>query len=358
MWNSLKEAYYIHETDRSETAQKPKAPIAVVERLQKAAIKANFDSELKDMFGTYVKRTLLKEAPDLTSTVTADICDDCGVQMMVIANDSMLACSRCAKTRVITSANAWTAAMDVDFSSISNHQKSRLLEWLEFAQAKEYGEVPQNILNDVMTTLYTGKVTGLEAYVNDIAKERLKGPFIDATNAIERLKGTIPNIERLLKGLDSIIIRNVVRSTTSKKFGERGAKIASLLSGYFPERMTADQEEYVRKLFMSASPVYDRWRKTCQPVWPGGYAYFLRCLMILLGWDEFAAMFPIQITGRNQEREDMRREIWSILKWDNVPSSGPQSSITMLDGSENLDGSIIANSDKRCKITARGYDEL
>jgi hypothetical protein len=357
MWLSLKNQYRssLHE---NVIVNEPKTALAVVERMQRAAIKTNLDQELRDMFGTYVKRSLLKEAPDLSSTVTADICDDCGVQMMVIANDSMLACSRCAKTRVITSANAWTAAMDVDFSSIANHQKSRLLEWLEFAQAKEYGEVPEHILKDVMASLYSGRITGLETYASEIAKERLNGPFVDATNAIDRLKSKIPDIEKLLKGIDGIIIRNVVRSTSSKKFGERGAKIASLLSGYYPERMTADQEEYVRKLFMAASPVYDRWRKTCQPVWPGGYAYFLRCLMILLGWDEFAAMFPIQITGRNQEREDMRREIWSILKWDNVPSSGPQSTITMSDGSASLDGTTISNADKRCKITARGYDEL
>jgi Poxvirus Late Transcription Factor VLTF3 like len=358
MWTSLKDSY-TRSIVKREPVVHPKAPLAVVEKLQKAAVKANLDQELRDMFGTYVKRSLLKEAPDLTSTVTADICDDCGVQMMVIANDSMLACSRCAKTRVITSANAWTAAMDVDFSTISNHQKSRLLEWLEFAQAKEYGEIPPHILQDVMTTLHCGKITGLECHAAVISKERLSGgPFTDSTNAIERLKPLIPDIEMLLRSLDGIIIRNVVRSTTSKKFGERGAKIASLLSGYFPERMTADQEEYVRKLFMAASPVYDRWRKTCQPVWPGGYAYFLRCLMILLGWDEFAAMFPIQITGRNQEREDMRRDIWAILKWDNVPSSGPQSLISLADGSPDLDGATIAHADKRCKITARGYDEL
>jgi len=129
-----------------------------------------------------------------------------------------------------------------------------------------------------------------------------------------------------------------------------------LLSGYLPERLTADQEEYVRKLFMAASPVYDRWRKTSQPVWPGGYAYFLRCLMILLGWDEFAAMFPIQMTGRNQEREDMRTAIWTTLQWELVPSSGPQRSIK-LPNHVVLDGTIITNADNRCKFSARGYDE-
>jgi hypothetical protein len=329
-----------------------------VEVYKKAAARSSMDQETKDVFGAFLKRTLLQEAPDLSSTVTADICDDCGVQMMVIANDSMLACSRCAKTRVITSANAWTAAMDVDFSTNNSHQKSRLLEWLEFAQAKEYGEISDETLQTVMEAIVSSKASGLEAYISAIAEERkLNGPFLDSTSAIERLQAKVPTIEALLKGLDGIMVRNVIRTTSAKKFGERSAKIASMLSGFLPERLTADQEEYVRKLFMAASPAYDKWRKTNQPVWPGGYAYFLRCVMILLGWDEFATMFPIQMTGRNQEREDMRAAIWSTLRWELVPSSGPQRPIELPDSSV-LDGSLITQADSRCKFSARGYDEL
>lgn len=357
-WLSLKEAYY---NDAAATAAAPApaepVPLAQVERMKQAASATPMEQELRDMFSTFVKRQMLKEAPDLTSTVTADICDDCGVQMMVIANDSMLACSRCAKTRIITSANAWTASMDVDFSTMNTHQKSRLLEWLEFAQAKEYGEIPDDAVQAVMEALVAAKATGLEAYIPAIAAERAAGgPFVDAPSAVARLSATVPGIEAALKNLDAIAVRNVIRGTFAKKYAERSAKIGSMLSGYLPERLTADQEEYVRKLFMAASPVYERWRKTSQPVWPGGYAYFLRCLMILLGWDEFAAMFPIQMTGRNQEREDMRAAIWATLRWAVVPSSGAQSPVTLPDGSA-LDGSLINRADQRCKYSARGYDD-
>lgn len=357
MWLNLKKTYYDSISNIVDPPRPEPLALAAVERIKNAATAADFDQETRDMFGAYVKRTLLREAPDLTSTVTADICEDCGVQMMVIANDSMLACSRCAKTRVITSANAWTSAMDVDFSNSSSHQKSRLLEWLEFAQAKEYGEIGEDTLTVVMEALVAARATGLEVHIGAIKAERLHGPFKDASDAIARLQASVPNIEALLKGLDGICVRNVIRNTTMKRFGERSPKIASLLSGYLPERLTADQEEYVRKLFMAASPVYDRWRKTSQPVWPGGYAYFLRCLMILLGWDEFAAMFPIQMTGRNPEREAMRASIWTSLRWALVPSSGPQTAVKLRDGTV-LDGSIITAADNRCKFSARGYDEL
>jgi hypothetical protein len=362
-WLALKKNYEHAIESLPETLLPRPMSLTNVDLYKKAALNTSMDQETKDVFGAFLKRTLLREAPDLSSTVTADICEDCGVQMMVIANDSMLACSRCAKTRVITSANAWTAAMDVDFSTSNNHQKSRLLEWLEFAQAKEYGEIADDTIKIVMEAIVSSKSSGLEKYISEIAEERQKnGPYLDSSSAIERLKHKVPSIESLLKNLDGIMVRNVIRSTSAKKFGERSPKIASMLSGFWPERLTADQEEYVRKLFMAASPAYDKWRKTNQPVWPGGYAYFLRCLMILLGWDEFATMFPIQMTGRNQEREDMRAAIWANLRWELVPSSGPQRPIkmpgTVGSGSAVLDGSLISAADAKCKFSARGYDEL
>lgn len=354
MWTSLKDRY----AEQQQVARSFKAPekqalaLSTIEKYQKLATK--LDTEIKGRFQTYVKRELLQEQPDLTSTITADICEACGVRMMVIANDSKLACSRCTKTRDITRANAWT--MDADFSQTNAHQKSRLIEWLENAQATEFGEVAPETLQTVMEALVSSRSTGLEAHIETIVAEKAKGPFQSSSDAIERLKPKIPNIEALLKNLDSIAIRNCIRYTKVKRFGEHSAKISSIISGYYPVRLSTDQEEYVRKLFMAASPVYDRYRKTTQPIWPGGYAYFLRCLMILLGWDEFAALFPIQITGRNEERETMRQAIWAELQWANVPSCGPLKSIQMADGSK-MDGSLIAAADAKCKITARGYDE-
>jgi hypothetical protein len=314
---------------------------------------------LKEDLTTYIKRDILRETPEITVAINSDICDECGVEMMVIANDSMLACSRCGKTRLITTVHAWNASMDADYSTINVHQKSRLLEWLECAQAKEYGDIPEAVLQDVMATLVRNRLTGLEEYIPTIAEERLNGPFTCVENALARLSSRIPELEHKLKSVDAILVRNVLRgnSSESKKYAEKSAKIASLVSGYYPERLTADQEEYIRKLFMSATVVYDRFRKSTQPNWPGGYAYFLRCLLILLGWDEIAAHFPVQLAGRNGDKEELRRKIWAVLKWENVPSVAPLSHVRLPDGTF-LDGSLLADADRRCTIVSRGYEEL
>jgi hypothetical protein len=314
----------------------------------------------KDEIKTFIKREVLKETPEPSTAINSDICDDCGTHMIVIANDSMLACSRCGKTRLITTVHAWNVSMDADYSAVNVHQKSRLLEWLECAQAKEYGDIPETVLKDVFEALLRNKLTGLEHYVSLIQDEySARGPFLSVSDALKRLPN-IPDLETKLKHLDPILIRNVLRTCTSaetKKYGERSAKISTLLSGYIPERLTADQEEYIRKLFMAASPVYDRFKKPSQPNWPGGYAYFLRCLLILLGWDEIAAHFPIQLTGRNADREEMRAKIWAILEWENVPSVPAFSKVRLLDGTI-LDGSLVLDADKKCKIVSRGYEEM
>lgn len=329
------------------------------DRIRWASVAKAMQTEDKDALAQFIRRDVLKELPDATQSINADICDDCGVQMVVIANDSMLACMRCGKTRNISTVHAWNSSMDADFTALNTHQKSRLLEWLEYAQAKEYGDIPVATLNEAMSIIVRHKMSGLEMYTDEIRMEYLaRGPFLSVSNAIERLGNILPNLEVLLKGIDSIFIRNVLKSCIdSKKYIERSAKIASLISGYYPERLTADQEEYIRKLFMAATPVYDRYRKASQPNWPGGYAYFLRCLLILLGWDEIAALFPIQITGRNSEREETRAEIWKVLQWENVSSIAPLRPIKMPDGTF-LTGSIIADADNRCKISSRGYDEM
>lgn len=355
-WLSLKVSYEAALQNTVDECRVQPVDPKTLQKLQHIA--ESLEGDTKEALNSFIKREALGQQPDLTSTITADICEDCGVQMMVIANDSMLACSRCAKTRVITSVNAWNSSMDADFSSINMHQKSRLLEWLEFAQAKEYGEVPAHVVNQIMASLVLQKATGLEPHVQAIKAEREKnGPYLDAASSVQRLEAVVPNIEALLRSLDAVAVRNVSKSSAeTKKFAERSAKIASIASGYLPERLTADQEEYIRKLFMAACPVYDRWRKTNQPSWPGGYAYFLRCVLILLGWDEVAALFPIQLTGRNAEREDMRRQIWSQLNWEFVPSSGVLKPVGLPDG-KILVGDLVQAADIKCKCTTRGFDD-
>jgi hypothetical protein len=204
-------------TAQCQQYEKDNVPVPK-DRIRWASVAKAMQTEDKDALAQFIRRDILKELPDATQSINADICDDCGVQMVVIANDSMLACMRCGKTRNISTVHAWNSSMDADFTALNTHQKSRLLEWLEYAQAKEYGDISENTLNEAMSIIVRHKMSGLEQYTDEIRMEFLaRGPFTSVSNAVERLSHQIPNLELLLKGIDSIFIRNVLKSCIDSK---------------------------------------------------------------------------------------------------------------------------------------------
>jgi hypothetical protein len=268
------------------------------------------------------------DAIGLQRAAVGDMCDDCGVSMRIIANDSLLGCPQCAKTRIIPAVSAPVA--DTEFVSTPYAQKSRLVEWLEFCQAKEYSEPAEDVLEVIMAQLVAQRATGLEDYAIQIYNERaLNGPFVDVESAIARLPH-IPGLRVKLLALKATTIRAAMQSasTTSiddrlRKFYERAPKYAAYISGFWPLRFTNSQEERIRSLYAVAVPAYEKYRKPSQPNWPGGYAYFLRCLCMLLGWDEFLDHFNVSAGQKNvQEREAMRKKIWTQdLDWEYVSCS-------------------------------------
>ena len=284
-----------------------------------------------------VRKRLTKptDAISLQRAAVADMCEDCGVSMRVIANDSLLGCPQCAKTRIIPVVSVPVA--DSEFVSTPYTQKSRLVEWLEFCQGKEYAEPALDILDVIMEQLFIQKETGLEDYVLIIAKERENGPYVDVESSILRLK-QIPKLREKLLAIKANIVRSAMQNASFsqqddrlRKFYERSPKYAAYISGFWPLRFTTNQEERIRSLYAIAVPAYEKYRKPSQPNWPGGYAYFLRCLCMLLGWDEFLDHFNITAGQKNiHEREGMRQKIWcKDLDWEYVPCSRPTTSATI-----------------------------
>lgn len=279
------------------------------------------------------KRLTPRDAPiALHHAVLGDMCDDCGVSMRVVASDSLLGCPQCAKTRAIPVMSA--PAAESEYSGGAAYaQKSRLLEWLEFCQAKEYAEPAPDVLDIVMQHLVATRSTGLEEHAGAIAAEReARGPFKSATDALARLGARVPGLGEKLQSIKACSVRAAMQAASAarheqrlRKFYERAPKYAAYISGYWPLRFSAAQEERIRRLYAVAAPAYDKFRKPTQPNWPGGYAYFLRCLCILMGWDEFAGHFNISAGPKNaQDREVVRRKIWAEeLDWEYVPCTPP-----------------------------------
>ena len=273
------------------------------------------------------KRTELQHA------LLGDFCDDCGVMMLVIASDSLLGCPKCAKTRAVPHASA-TSSMESDFVPNGSIKiKSRLLEWVQFSQAKECVEIDEAVgllltkilVKDCFPHLMKPDV--IERVKHEVEKG---GDFLDSDDAIQRLKEIIPSLENDMKRINGSAIRRAMQSLVSRGYGhvrklyENASKYGAAISGFWPRRFNSDQEDRIRRMFTLAAPVYHSDRvKSSTLTFKGGYPYWLRCVCILNGWYEFLDHFQVKREPRSSEREVKRSEFWNKLKWEVVPSHSP-----------------------------------
>lgn len=278
-----------------------------------------------------------------------DICEDCGIHLRIVNNNSMLACFKCFKTRILPAiSHAMHQEDEYSSSSIHTPQKNRLIEWLEFSQAKDYADPDETTMKYVLES-YIVHPHGKEImeYAGEISRNfREHGLYTSASNAITRLEPSIPSIRRLLLSINSETVYDVMRhvvqherkaggETLSMKY-ERSPKIASYLSGFWPRRFSASQEETIRRMFSESSPLYDRLKKPNQPNFPGGYAAWLRSTVILLGLDEFINHFRVTMTssrGGWNDKETIRQTVCKELNWQFIPITDTPPPIYMEDGS-------------------------
>lgn len=300
----------------------------VLRRLKKSNHKQIF-TDMQEAEREFRKRATKHSDPIILQRATIlDVCDECGLSMKMIENDSLFGCPKCGKTKTLSYICA--PVSDSEFVSLQYAQKSRFVEWLEFCQGKEYAEPCNDILEMVMNYIFVNKISGLEPFKEIICEEYMKnGPFLNSNNALQRLGEKIPTLKTLLYSIKPNMIRTIMQSISSKnkddrlrKCYERAPKYCSYICGYWPLRFTSSQEERLRSLYAVAIPAYEKYRKPSQPNWPGGYAYFLRCLCILLGWDVFLDHFNNATAGQKNvhEREAIREKIWkNDLDWEFVP---------------------------------------
>jgi hypothetical protein len=281
---------------------------------------------------------------ELPLMITAgDVCDDCGLSMLVVSNDSMLTCPQCHKMRVLPNTMSSSNLQDSHPASVIT--KHRFTEWLEFMQAKDVCAPTPDILGAVGKYMLDNHMTGLEDHAQAIANERAtNGPFKDIDDAERRLPGLgIAENCKSIMTRNPTLVRSVLKTLVGRgdgdkfrKYYERSVKIGALLSGYWPPRLSGSQEEIMRMMFCAAAPFYEKERKPKTTTWPGGFPYFLRSLCILLGWDEFAQQFPVANSAINVSRDALRQRIWSKpeLNWECVPYLGALPPMKMGDGSE------------------------
>lgn len=92
--------------------------------------------------------------------------------------------------------------------------------------------------------------------------------------------------------------------------------IATMMTGLAPPKIRTPLREYVCALLRQAHPVYEAASKNGDNFW-GGYPYFLRCVFLLLGRDEY---LPYINLPSLKNKEEVRRWLWNAIGWEFVPA--------------------------------------
>jgi len=244
-------------------------------------------AERKNYDQTSVQEEFLQEfenrAPPLC-VVHGDICEPCGVAMIMMGNDSLLGCPTCGRTRVYIQATSSRIAYgeEVEFSSFSYKRLNHFLEWLATFQAKESTIVPQETIENVMEELHARRIT------EDKVTEKK--------------------------------VREILKYLKARKSYDHVPQITARITGRLPPRMTPYQEEQMTLMFQAIQDPFETHRPQGRRNFLS-YAYCLYKFCELMGWDRFLRCFTL-LKGRDKlRRQDMTyQKICGELGWEYIPS--------------------------------------
>lgn len=215
----------------------------------------------------------------------SDVCSDCKRQMVMIPGAALLSCKGCGRSKPYLDATSASTAYgeEVEFSNFSYKRSNHFQEWLNSFQAKETTEIPAEVFERVMEDLYRQRISD----VNTITTKK---------------------------------VREVLKSLQLRKYYEHVTQITCRLNGKRPPRMTPDQEEQCRLMFMAIQGPFE---KNCPPDRKNflSYSYCLYKFCELAGYDEFLPCFSL-LKGRDKlfKQDMIFKRICEDLGWAWMPS--------------------------------------
>ena len=198
---------------------------------------------------------------------------------------ALLSCDQCGRSKPYLDATSASTAYgeEVEFSNFSYKRSNHFQEWLNSFQAKETTEIPESVFQRVMEELYRQRISDL--------------------NKITRKK-----------------VREVLKDLKLRKYYEHVTQITCRLNGKRPPRMTPDQEEQCRLMFMAIQGPFE---KNCPPDRKNflSYSYCLYKFCELMAYDEFLPCFSL-LKGRDKlfKQDTIFKKICEELKWEFLPS--------------------------------------
>ncbi len=215
----------------------------------------------------------------------SDMCKRCSRQMVMIPGAALLSCTECGTSKPYLDATSASTAYgeEVEFSNFSYKRSNHFQEWLNSFQAKETTEIPAIVFSRVMEELYRQRLSDL----NQITTKK---------------------------------VREVLKDLKLRKYYEHVTQITCRLNGKQPPRMSPDQEEQCRLMFMAIQGPFE---KNCPPDRKNflSYSYVLHKFCQLLELDDFLQCFQLL---KSREKLHVQDTIWekicAELQWEFIKS--------------------------------------
>jgi hypothetical protein len=186
-------------------------------------------------------------APPKVAMAARDECPRCAVRLLLCSARSMLSCPDCGYAITYLDATSTSTNFDemVEYSQYSYKRINHFTMWLALVQGKETHRVDDDTLARIMSDLY---------HRQGIARA------VDITN--KRVRETLRRL-KMRKAYDNV------------------AQITQRLSGVQASRVTPQQEEKLRNMFMQIQPAFQRHAPSTRTNFLS-YSYVLyRCFQVL-----------------------------------------------------------------------------
>lgn len=214
--------------------------------------------------------------------VVGDTCKHCGGKMCKI--QSQLVCEKCgtAVTFIDSSSDSLAFNDEVEYANFSYRRIAHFTEWLSNFQARENTKIPEEVLEQIMFKLKEQKITNLE----DITPR---------------------------------LIRQILKQLKLNKYYDNTVLISCLLSGRTPPRLTPQQEDTLKRMFLM---IQDSFEKHC-PVERKNflsYGYIIRKFCELLGLPYLEYFSLLKCKEKLAKMDAIFEKICHDLQWEFIPS--------------------------------------
>lgn len=236
-----------------------------------------------DMLAEYL--TLFEGSVGMPSIETNDCCPLCSQKLIVVDRKAQATCTKCGFCQ--QHMDATTASVqynsDYEFSQFSYKRVNHFNDWLSQIQARESGDIGDDVMRLVMQQLYSRRIR----HCSQI---------------------TVP------------IVRDILKSLKLRRAYDHVTQITCRLTGEPPPRLHPHLEECCRIMFIQIQPSFEKHKGKRKNML--SYSYTLFKFLQLLGVENIPLLHFSLLKGRDKlERQDeIFKKICQDLDWEFVPS--------------------------------------